>query len=136
VQWLPWQDAAATASGMAVATRTLKRPAQAAAWTRELSVVFALYALWQLAGNLSLGRAAGAVARGAWIARAEARLHLPSEASVQRIFLGDHAVLRAFNLYYVGLLAIFAAARTTAKRVALFPERWLERRQFVAKSNG
>lgn len=100
---MPWQDAAATASGMAVATRILKRPVQVAAWTRELSVVFGLYALWQLAGNLSLGRAAGAVARGAWIARAEARLHVPSEASLQRLFLGDHAVLRAFNLYYVGL---------------------------------
>jgi hypothetical protein len=75
----------------------------AAAWSRELTVMLSLYALWQLAGNLSLAGAAGALERGADIYRAERALGLPSEAAVQRIFLGQHWLLRGFNLYYVGL---------------------------------
>lgn len=108
MQWLPWEDAAYVAAGTAAATRVLtgrraRVPSTAAAWTRELSVMFALYSLWQLAGGLSLGRAAGAVRAGRRIFRLEQWMHWPSEASVQRLFLGDHDLLRIFNLYYVVL---------------------------------
>lgn len=110
MQWLPWQDAAGAAAGAAVATRALGWPLPAGAvrklrtlraWTRELAVMFALYSLWQLAGDLSLGQAQGAASRGRDIARLEARLHMPSEAAVQRLLIGDHTVIRFFNLYYV-----------------------------------
>lgn len=108
MQWLPWEDAAYAAAGAAVATRALsartRRAARAgAAWTRELGVMFGLYALWQLAGGLSLGRAAGALERGRLIYRLERWLHLPSEASVQRVFLPYRGVLEVMNLYYVVL---------------------------------
>ena len=110
MEWLPWQDAAGAAAGAVVATRSLgarftrSRIGRAAgAWTRELAVMFALYGLWQLAGSLSLGRIGGAVARGRAIARLEGDLGLPGEATVQRLLLDHHAVMRVFNLYYVVL---------------------------------
>jgi hypothetical protein len=108
LQWLPWTDAAGMAAAAGVATPVLGARASralraAAAWSGELAVMLALYALWQLAGSLSLGGAAGAVKRGADIYRAERALDLPSEAALQRIFLGQHWLLRGFNLYYVGL---------------------------------
>lgn len=108
MQWLPWQDASVAAAVAAGATRVMSKSAArrlraAAEWTREVAVMLALYALWQLAGTLSLGQASGAVRRGAWIARSEHWLHLPSEASLQRVFLGNHGLVEAFNLYYAGL---------------------------------
>jgi hypothetical protein len=108
MQWLPWEDAAYAAVGAAAATRALsdgagRRIRAASAWTRELAVMLALYGLWQLAGGLSLGQVAGAVRAGRRIARAEIWLRVPSEASVQRVLLGDHGLLRALNLYYVVL---------------------------------
>lgn len=114
VQWLPWSDASVAAVGAAAATRTLgsrrsgggrwsrARPA-VAAWTRELSVMFALYALWQLAGSLSLAQVSGAVARGAAIEHFERHLPVPTEAWVQHLVLSDRWLLRLFNIYYVGL---------------------------------
>lgn len=106
VQWLPWPDAAAAAAGAAAATRAAtsrasRRSLRVAAWTRELAVMFGLYALWQLAGGLSIGRAGAAVRRGRSVATLERWLHLPSEASWQRHFLGDHELLRLLDTYYV-----------------------------------
>jgi hypothetical protein len=108
MQWLPWTDAAAAAAGAGVATRVMVSRARrawraASAWTRELTVMLALYALWQLAGDLSLGNEGGALQRGRDIYRAEQWAHLPSERSVQSFLLGHHDLLRVFNLYYVGL---------------------------------
>lgn len=112
MQWLPWQDAAGASVVAAAATRSLGAGPRgraapvvkaAVSWLRELSVMFALYGLWQLAGSLSIARIGGALSRGRAIAEAESRLGLPSEAAVQRLLIGDHAVIRVFNLYYVVL---------------------------------
>lgn len=108
MEWLPWTDATGAAAGAAVATRVLVRRRRAvyramAAWTRELAVMFGLYALWQYAGDLSLGSVDRAMQRGAQVARVERYIGLPSEASFQRLFLGHHDVLRVFDFYYVGL---------------------------------
>jgi hypothetical protein len=112
MEWLPWQDASVAAVGTAAATRAFTRTVAyrlraVAAWTRELTVMFALYSLWQLAGTLSLGQASGAMRRGRDIARAERWFHLPSEASTQRMVLGIHALVRLCNYYYVGLHVAF-----------------------------
>lgn len=109
MQWLPWQDAAIAAVGTGATTRALAHRAghqvrgarAAAAWTRELTVMFSLYGLWQLAGGLSLGQSAGALERGREILRDERWLHFPGEASVQHPFLAHHSLLRAFDVYYV-----------------------------------
>jgi hypothetical protein len=108
MQWLPWQDASVMAGSTAVVGRSVfvRLPGRlrgVAAWSREITLMLLLYALWQLAGTLSLTRAAGAVRRGADIAAAERWMHLPSEASLQRVFIGDHGLVRAMNVYYVGL---------------------------------
>ena len=63
--------------------------------------MFSLYGLWQLAGGLSLGQAAGALERGREILRDERWLQFPREASVQHPFLTHHTLLRAFDVYYV-----------------------------------
>ncbi len=115
MQWLPWEDATYAAAGAAAATRLLTRRSSrvrraASAWTRELAVMFGLYALWQLAGGLSLGRAAGAVRAGRDVFDFEQRVHWPSEAAVQRLFLSDHSLLRALDLYYVVLHIVVTGA--------------------------
>jgi hypothetical protein len=115
VQWLPWQEAAYAAAGAATATATLGRRAgrrarAAGAWARELAVMFGLYALWQLAGGLSLGQASGAVRRGSELLAAERWFHIPSEASVQRPFLSLHWLLRCFDVYYVVLHVVVTGA--------------------------
>ncbi len=76
------------------------RPATAAAVTGETALVLALYALWQLAGSFSVLGPGGALARARWIWRFERALHLPSEASVQRLFLPHPLLIEVFNLYY------------------------------------
>ena len=108
MQWLPWQDAAWAAAGSAAATRALAGRAarvarSVAAWARELAVMFLLYGLWQLAGSQSLAQVDGAVARGAALERWEHWFPVPSETWVQHLVLGDRWLLRAFNVYYVGL---------------------------------
>jgi hypothetical protein len=43
---------------------------------------------------------AGAVSQARWLWHAERILHLPSETSVQRLFLPHPVLVQAFNLYY------------------------------------
>lgn len=114
MQWLPWYDASGAAAVSVAATpllgwfgRTGRRfwrfAGAVSAWTRELAVMFTLYALWQVAGDLSLSQAGGAIRRGRDLYRFERWLHLPSERSVQHLVLGDHWLLWALNVYYAGL---------------------------------
>jgi hypothetical protein len=126
VQWLPWQDAVEAAVGLVVATVVLQgRPARLwralATWTRELTLMFALYALWQYAGDLSVAQLGDAVSRGRDLARVERWLHLPSEAAMQRMIIGDHTLVRALNYYYadvhvpaLGLCLVWLFARHRA----------------------
>jgi hypothetical protein len=62
--------------------------------------VVALYALWQLAGNLSSGGYRGAIAHAWWVWHAERTLRLPSEPAVQRLLLPHPLLSQAANLYY------------------------------------
>jgi PAP2 superfamily len=68
------------------------------AW--EAALLFGLYALWQFAGTFSVMGPAGALPRAQWLWDAERVLHLPNEASVQRLFLPHPLLVQAFNLYY------------------------------------
>jgi len=98
---LSWQDAALIALALAVfsgaAYRWLAAPAAVA---REAALLFALYGLWQFAGQFTALSEAGGLARGEWIWHAERTVHLPSETSVQRLFLSHPLLIQAFNLYY------------------------------------
>jgi hypothetical protein len=113
---LSWQQAglltaglAAVALGCTLATRQWLRAM--APFARETTLISALYALWQLAGTLSVLGSGGAFSRANWIERSERDWHLPSEVSVQKTIVG-HAFLRqAANLYYAtmhfGVLFVF-----------------------------
>jgi PAP2 superfamily len=83
----------------------------AAAFAIEAAIIAALYAVWQLAGELSIMGTSGALARGARIARFEHTVHLPSERSVQGLILGHPLIVQGANLYYAsmhfGILFVF-----------------------------
>jgi hypothetical protein len=105
LQWLPWREAAvaagaAAATTVVLRTRTHRAARAVATWTRELTAMLLLYALWQYAGDLSVSEGGGAVDRGRDIWRLERKLGLPSEAATQRLVLGDHGLIRLCNLYY------------------------------------
>jgi hypothetical protein len=103
--WLPWQPAVLAATALVaivVATRgwPSTRVAIARAFAGEIALVLALYSLWQIAGQLSVMRVDGAMARGSSLWNIEQALHLPSELRLQQ-FLLDHPVLIQFcNGYY------------------------------------
>jgi hypothetical protein len=80
-----------------------RRLAMAAGIAQEAAILLALFALWQLAGSLSLIGPDGALARAHWIWHAERAVHLPSETEVQRAFLSHPLLVQALNLYYASL---------------------------------
>jgi hypothetical protein len=105
---LSWRAAAILAGCLAVAALALRRArrprlAAAAVFTQETALVLALVALWQFAGSFAVMGPGGALARARWIWHAERVLRLPSEASVQHLFLGHPLIVQVFNLYYAGL---------------------------------
>jgi PAP2 superfamily len=114
---LSWQQAALLSFGLGTAAALLalaghapsraRRAPRASQWAartgpfaREAGVVLALYALWQLAGNLSSGGYRGAIAHAWWVWHAERTLRLPSELTVQRLLLPHALLSQAANLYY------------------------------------
>jgi PAP2 superfamily protein len=105
---LNWQEAAATAASLAVASlalRAARKPklTSVAGFVSEAALVTGLFALWQYAGSFSFMGPDGAVSRARWIWRFERALHLPSEAAIQHAFLPHPLIVQFFNLYYDGL---------------------------------
>jgi hypothetical protein len=102
---LTWQQAGVLAVGLLVAALCLDRGAvpwlcRMSPFLREAGVIAGLYALWQLAGTLSVLGTTGAFQRAHWIERTERNLSLPSEASVQGLVAGHPAIVQASNIYY------------------------------------
>ncbi len=62
--------------------------------------VIGLYALWQFALDVLVVHTAGAVGRGRAIATFERDVHLPSEASLERLFLHAPWLVKVANRYY------------------------------------
>jgi hypothetical protein len=105
LEWLPWSDAAVVAAGCGVTTGSFRHRANrwlrvVATWTRELTLMFCLYGLWQVAGDLSVHGVAGAVGRGRTLWRVERWLQLPSEAGMQRMVLPHRELVHLLNIYY------------------------------------
>lgn len=112
---LSWQQAAAVSALLFTAALFLSRSRRAAArhgWPllREGGLIAALYAIWQGAGTLSVLGMQGALARAAWILRAEHELRLPTELSVQHLVLPHPLLAQLCNLYYATMhfTALFA----------------------------
>ena len=123
---LSWQQAAVLAAGLFVAGLLLvslaragaqpgRSPGRATRWAvpwaarwgahigpfaREAGVVTALYALWQLAGNLAVGGLGQAMAHAWWLWHTERSLGLPSELAAQRLLLPHPLLSQLANLYY------------------------------------
>jgi len=114
---LTWQQAAGLTAGLAavaigLSTTSVRRLRIAAPFARETTVIAGLYALWQLAGTLSVLGTNGAYSRAEWIERTERTWHLPSEVSIQRAVTGHSAfAAQLANLYYAtmhfGMLFVF-----------------------------
>jgi PAP2 superfamily protein len=107
VSWLDldMRSASITAAalvGVAVAVRPARRRWSdlVAAGAVEAALVCGLFALWQLANSVAHHHVAGGVANGQWIWDAERWLHVPSETTLQGLFLPHATVVRASNYYY------------------------------------
>jgi len=103
--WLAWNAAAWLAVGLGiavVATRSVgqRRVVAARAFGRELTIILALYALWQRAGQLSVMQTTDATARGLTIWRWERAWHLPNEVTMQHWVLPHSLLSQLCNRYY------------------------------------
>src|SRR5258707_12273409 len=101
LEW-SWQEAAAAACGLVAVTVALRRARRprltaTAMFTQETALVPALFALWQFAGSFSVMGPGGALGRARWIWHLERVLHLPSETSVQRLFLAPPLIVQALT---------------------------------------
>jgi PAP2 superfamily len=106
---LSWHYALIIAGGLVIVTVLSRVPRVARTWTGwnlwggvawEAGLLFALYGLWMFAGSFTVMSPDGALPRARWLWHAERWVHLPSETSVQRLFLPHPLLIQAFNLYY------------------------------------
>jgi hypothetical protein len=102
---LTWQQAAVLTAALGLAAIAVRHSRVAEIRTvfpiaREAAVITGLYALWQLAGTLSVLGTTGAFTRAQWIVDFEHDIRLPSEASVQRLIQHSSTLVQACNLYY------------------------------------
>lgn len=110
---LRWRPAVVLATGVLLLGLLLRRRRVrfASALATEAAVVLYLYALWQVAGSLSVSQVSGALSRGQWLWDAERWLRLPSEKWLQDVIIDHQLVVKAANAYYALLhappLAVF-----------------------------
>jgi PAP2 superfamily len=106
---LSWPDALIIAACLVIVAALSRVPRVARTWTGwglwggvawEAALLSGLYGLWMFAGSFTVMSPAGAVPRARWLWHAERLLYLPSETSVQRLFLPHPLLIQAFNLYY------------------------------------
>lgn len=105
---LTWQHSFETAAVLAVggslaALSARRKVRTVAAFARETAVIGVLYGLWQLAGEISVTGADGALRRAQWIENFDRYLPLPTEHSLQHTFLGDRLLIQTANLYYASM---------------------------------
>jgi hypothetical protein len=99
-----WEAAAVVAvAGALMAASSRSRVRATGAFAREVAVVGFLYGLWQVAGRIATAGTTGAYARARWIQDFEHWLPLPSERSVQRVFLGHRLIIGFFDYYYAAM---------------------------------
>ena len=103
--WLQWQWAfvfAGTGLVVGLAWRGAPRGWQRslAAFGLEAALVLSLYALWQLAGRLSVVRVDEGLANGRWVYRTQHALGLPSETVLQNWTIAHPWIARFTNGYY------------------------------------
>jgi drug/metabolite transporter superfamily protein YnfA len=105
---LSWQHCGEVAVGLTLVGSALalapdRRWRTVGAFARETAVIAVLYAVWQLAGAISVTGTGEAFARARWIERTEHDLHLPSERDVQHLVVGHSWLTQGANLYYAAM---------------------------------
>lgn len=105
--WLPWRDAYEIAVVLVVGIVALGRVKQrgvriGVATAKELAIVMGLYGTWQYVRDKATFKTVGAMenARSLW--NFEQRIHLPSEVSLQRVFIDNRPIMQFFDVYYGG----------------------------------
>jgi hypothetical protein len=105
--WLSWQWAVVLAAVLAVASFAARRRLAVGNllgdFFTQAALIAALYALWQLIASYTDGRVVGAVQHGVRVWGLERDLHLPSEASVQRLILPHRWLVEGSNVFYAGV---------------------------------
>jgi hypothetical protein len=105
---LTWQEAALLSAALGLAAIAINQTRAVRIHglfpiAREAATISGLYALWQLAGSLSVLGTSGAFTRAESIVDFERWIHLPSEASVQRLVEHSSVLVQACNLYYASM---------------------------------
>jgi hypothetical protein len=102
---LTWQHAGEVAGVLAVVSVGMRAVRQRyvrmfAPFVFEAAIIGALYAMWQLAGKLSVLGTTGALARARWIDHFDDDLPLPSERTLNHAIVDHPLIAQAANLYY------------------------------------
>ena len=103
--WIDWDVAAVISALLALgvfsARRSPRRWVQGVrTFSRELSLVLLLYSIWQLAHVWTRTNVVGATDNARTIVDIQDWMHLPSEASLQDLFLPHPLWVQAMNIYY------------------------------------
>lgn len=103
--WLPWEQGVAIGVALVVAMfltrgREHGRWPQFRSFCAEASIIAFLYALWVLAGRLSVLQVDGAIERGAQLWEFERSIGLPNEKVWQDALRPHSKLTQAANLYY------------------------------------
>ncbi len=105
---LSWQAAALIGAACFAVATLVERCApdrrsvifRIAPFGREVGIILGLYALWQIAGGVSLGHTDEAVRRGQWVWDHERAWHFPNEVALQRPIIGHSLSVQVCNIYY------------------------------------
>lgn len=105
---LSWHVATIIAGCLALSVPSLRRSpsrflAGSVPYAQESAIILGLFALWQYAGSFGMMGPDGALGRAQWIWDAERVAHLPSETTVQAVFLPHPLIVQFFNYYYASL---------------------------------
>jgi len=105
MSWPHSAELAGALAGAGIGLRAVRArwAGTASALAVEACFVAVLYTVWQIAGGLSLGGAAGAIRRAAGIERFEHAVRLPSERGLQHLVLDHGWLVQAANLYYASM---------------------------------
>ncbi|MCU1377751.1 MAG: inositol phosphorylceramide synthase [Acidimicrobiales bacterium] len=103
--WIAWNTATLWALALLVfvflARRSIRpRVIAASTGARELALVLGLYAVWRFVHELTVRQVSGAEQHGRWVWHLQRWMHLPSEASLQRLVLPHGWLVQFFNAYY------------------------------------
>jgi PAP2 superfamily len=106
--WLPYQIAFELVVALAICVLVLSRfqsPSTRVplATAKELTIVMALYGTWQYIRDKAVTKTAGAMENGRSLWNFEQRIHLPSEAALEKLFINNRPTMVFFDLYYGGV---------------------------------